>query len=165
MPRDTRQSLITAPSPLMFIRPSAVPFVLLSSLAHLRKHRCEEVHWPITLFSHLYFWYQNEKENIRKQNTNTLYKLYFHSLRDSVRFYLVTEKLKWKRKQVRKERNKGIARVGKMIKEVAGWREGGLRLSCQAAVNLRDRDVEAADFFCTSPLICTSDYLNWLEQS
>lgn len=39
------------------------------------------------------------------------------------------------------------------------------RLSCQAAVNLRGRDVEAADFFCTSPLICTSDYLNWLEQS
>lgn len=39
------------------------------------------------------------------------------------------------------------------------------RLSCQAAVNLHRRDVEAGDFFCTSPLICASDYLNWLEQS
>lgn len=42
------------------------------------------------------------------------------------------------------------------------WRD---RLSCQAAVNLHRRDVEAGDFFCTSPLICASDYLNWLEQS
>lgn len=48
----------------------------------------------------------------------------------------------------------------------AGKGEGeGDRLSCRAAVNLRGRDVEAADFFCASPLICTSDYLNWLEQS
>lgn len=39
------------------------------------------------------------------------------------------------------------------------------QLSCQAAVNLHRRDVEASDFFCTSSLICASDYLNWLEQS
>lgn len=50
-----------------------------------------------------------------------------------------------KKKKEHKDREKKI--------EKEKWRD---RLSCQAAVNLHDRDVETADFFCTSStLICT----------
>lgn len=66
--------------------------------------------------------------------------------------------------QSRAEEERGEWRNAKKKKK-AGKERRRDRLSCQAAVNLRGRDVEPADFFCASPLICTSDYLNWLEQS
>lgn len=79
--------------------------------------------------------------------------------------YAWTERLKGG-----KDEKEGV-REGVGVRGVEGGRREGDqrrwrdRLSCQAAVNSHRRDVEAGDFFCTSPLICASDYLNWLEQS
>lgn len=85
----------------------------------------------------------------------------------SASFYAQVERLKRKDRRMSEQEQSRVENVnGEMLKGRRSGKERRRdRLSCQAAVNLRGRDVEAADFFCTSPLICTSDYLNWLEQS
>lgn len=85
----------------------------------------------------------------------------------SALFYAQIERLKRKDRGMSEQEQSRAENVnGEMLKGRRRRKERRRdRLSCQAAVNLHGRDVEAADFFYTSPLICTSDYLNWLEQS
>lgn len=76
--------------------------------------------------------------------------------------YAWTERLKGGKDEKEGVREGVLGVEGERESDQRRWRD---RLSCQAAVNSHRRDVEAGDFFCTSPLICASDYLNWLEQS
>lgn len=109
-----------------------------------------------------------EKERYRSMLVAPLYLVLILAFAIPVR-YARTGRLNGK-----KDDEEGLTAGGEdgVKKEKKRWKHGRRRserkrdrLSCQAAVNLHARDVEAGDFFCTSPLICASDYLNWLEQS